>query len=71
MFLRKNERDISDEEFEEILLPHYKMVDDFMEGYVIPEVIAFYLASGYYGSCMRKVTGYTLIQLWQRHLIVK
>lgn len=52
MFLKSTDRDISDKEFEEILLPHYKVVSRFLEEYVIPEVIAFYLASGFYGSCV-------------------
>ena len=30
----------------------YDKVNQFVEEYIMPEVIAFYLATGYYGSCM-------------------
>ncbi len=52
MFIRNTDKDIRDEEFEAIISSHYDNVKHYMISYVIPETIAFYLATGYYGSCM-------------------
>lgn len=52
MFLKNRVNDISDDEFELIISPHGDKVNQFVEEYIMPEVIAFYLATGYYGSCM-------------------
>ncbi len=52
MFLKSGVNDISDDEFNLIISPHGDKVNQFVEEYIMPEVIAFYLATGYYGSCM-------------------
>lgn len=39
--------DITDKEFEKILLPFYDNYNEYMIHYVIPDTIAFYLANGY------------------------
>lgn len=52
MFLKSGVNDISDDEFEMIISQHGDIVNQFVEEYIMPEVIAFYLATGYYGSCM-------------------
>lgn len=39
--------DITDEEFERIYLPFYNNVNDYLNNYVIPDLVAFYLANGY------------------------
>ena len=52
MFLKSGVNDISDDEFELIISQHGDIVNQFVEEYIMPEVIAFYLATGYYGSCM-------------------
>lgn len=54
MFLKSGINDISDDEFNMIISPHGDKVNQFIEEYVMPDVIAFYLATGYYGSCMYK-----------------
>ena len=36
--------DITDKEFEEIYLPFYNNVNDYLNDYVIPDLVAFYLA---------------------------
>ena len=52
MFLKSGVNDISDDEFELIISPHGDKVNQFIEEYIMPEVIAFYLATGYYENCM-------------------
>lgn len=52
MFLKSGVNDISDDEFELIISPHGDKVNQFIEEYIMTEVIAFYLATGYYGNCM-------------------
>ena len=47
MFLVEDGKDISDEEFEELYKPHSDVVHQFMVNHTIPELIAFYLSSGY------------------------
>ena len=44
--------DISDKEFEEILLPFYNNYNEYLIKFVIPEAIAFYLANGYIRNCL-------------------
>lgn len=43
----KGKEDITDKEFEEILLPFYDNYSEYLINYVIPDTIAFYLANGY------------------------
>ena len=43
--------DITDKEFEEIYLPFYNNVNDYLNNYVIPDLVAFYLANGYSRHC--------------------
>ena len=52
MFLRKTDIDISDEEFDRIIEPHHKKVEEYLEEYIIPEMVAYYIATGYYDSSM-------------------
>lgn len=52
MFLKSGVNDISDDEFELIISQHGDKVNQFIEEYIMTEVIAFYLATGYYGNCM-------------------
>ena len=44
--------DITDKEFEEIYLPFYNNVNDYLNNYVIPDLVAFYLANGYRRHCL-------------------
>ena len=52
MFLKHSEEDISDYEFQQIIEPHHNQFDRYFEEYVIPESIAYFLATGYYTSSM-------------------
>ena len=44
--------DITNKEFEEIYLPLYNNVNDYLNKYVIPDLVAFYLANGYSRHCL-------------------
>ena len=39
--------DITDKEFEKIYLPFYNNINDYLNNYVIPDLVAFYLANAY------------------------
>ena len=47
MFRISTGEDVTDEEFELYLLPHLNRYDAFMKEYIIPEMCAFYIVSGY------------------------
>ena len=51
----KNE-DISDKELEKVINPFFETYDEFIETYVIPEVIAYYIANLFYRRAIRKCT---------------
>lgn len=48
----KGKEDITDKEFEEILLPFYNNYNEYVIKFVIPDAIAFYLANGYSRNCL-------------------
>lgn len=48
----KGKEDITDKEFEEILLPFYNNYNEFLLNFVIPDTIAFYLANGHSRNCL-------------------
>lgn len=48
----KGKEDITDKEFEEILLPFYNNYNEYLIKFVIPEAVAFYLANGYSRNCL-------------------
>lgn len=48
--------DISDEELEKIIDPFYDKYYEFIITYVMPETIAFYIASSYSRNAMREAT---------------
>ena len=54
MIRKTTNGDISDEEFEAILKPFLGNYDEFIESYVMPEVIAYYIANSYYRNAMYK-----------------
>ena len=45
-------RDITDKEFEKIYLPFYNNVNNYLNNYVIPDLVAFYLANAYSRHCL-------------------
>ena len=48
----KVKEDITDKEFEEIILPFYNNYNEYLIKFVIPDAIAFYLANGYNRNCL-------------------
>ena len=48
--------DVYDEECEKVIDPFYDNYDSYLEEYVIPEVIAFYIASSFYRNAMWEAT---------------
>ena len=55
--LRKcTDENISDEECEKVIDPFYSNYNSYLEEYVIPEIIAFYIASSFYRNAMWKAT---------------
>ena len=55
--LRKcTDEDISDEECKNVIDPFYDNFDEYVITYVMPEVIAFYIASSYYRNAMWEAT---------------
>ena len=58
MIRKCTDEDISNEEIEKIIDPFYKNFDDYIIMYVMPEVIAFYIASSYSRNAMWKATFY-------------
>ena len=55
--LRKcTDEDISDEECEKIIDPFYDNYHTFVEEYIIPDVIAYYLANSFYHNAMWEAT---------------
>ena len=58
MLRKSTDEDISDEELETIINPFYDNYHDYVEEYVMPEVIAFYIASSFYRNAMWEATFY-------------
>ena len=53
--------DITDEEFEKIYLPFYNNVNNYLNNYVIPDVVAFYIADNFYKKILSKAPLYNHI----------
>ena len=56
MLRKSTDEDISDEECEKVINPFYDNYHTFVEEYVMPEVIAFYIASSFYRNAMWEAT---------------
>ena len=54
MFRKTVNGDISDEDFKKILIPFNDNYNEFLENYIMPEVIAFYIANSFYRDAMWK-----------------
>ena len=48
----KGKEDITDKEFEEILLQFYNNYNEYVIKFVISDAVAFYLANGYSRNCL-------------------
>lgn len=57
--LRKcTDEDISDEECKNVIDPFYDNIDEYVVTYIVPELIAFYIASFFYRNAMWEATFY-------------
>lgn len=54
MFRKTVNGDITDEDFKKILIPFNDNYDEFLEDYIMTEVIAFYIANSFYRDAMWK-----------------
>ena len=54
MFRKTVNGDITDEDLKKILIPFNDTYDEFLENYIMPEVIAFYIANSFYRDAMWK-----------------
>lgn len=52
MLRKPTEEDISDEICEKVINPFYDNYYTFVEEYILPEVIAYYLANSFYRNAM-------------------
>lgn len=48
----KGKEDITDKEFEKILLPFYNNYNEYLIRFIIPEAVAFYLTNAYSRNCL-------------------
>ena len=58
MIRKCTDEDISDEELEKVINPFYDNYYEYIITYVMPEVIAFYIASSYSRNAMWEATFY-------------
>ena len=58
MIRKCTDEDISDEELEKVINPFYDNYHEYIITYVMPEVIAFYIASFYSRNAMWEATFY-------------
>lgn len=56
MIRPSTDEDITDEEFEKVLKPFIDNYDEFIVNYIMPEVIAYYMANAYYRNAMYETT---------------
>lgn len=47
MFHKCTDEDITPEEIEKYIAPHRELTEEFLEEFIMPEYIAFYIASGF------------------------
>ena len=50
--MMKGKQDITDEEFEEVLLPFFNNYSEYIIKFLMPDAIAFYIANGYFRHCL-------------------
>ena len=56
MLRKSTDEDISDEECKKVIDPFYNNFDEYVVTYIMPEVIAFYIASSFYRNAMWEAT---------------
>ena len=58
MLKKSTDEDISDEKYEKVINSFYDNYHTFVEEYIMPEVIAYYLANSFYRDAMWEATFY-------------
>ena len=61
MIRKTTNSDINDEEFNAILKPFLDNYDKYIEIYIMPEVIAYYVANSYYRNAMYEGSFFTAL----------
>ena len=56
MLIKCTDEDISNEECKNVIDPFYDNFDEYVVTYIMPEVIAFYIASSFYRNAMWEAT---------------
>lgn len=56
MIRKTSNGDISDEKFNAILKPFLDNYDEYIESYIMPEVITYYIATSYYRNAMYEIS---------------
>ena len=56
MIRKTTNGDIIDEEFEKVLRAFLEYYDDYIYSYIIPKIIAYYIANSYYKNSMYEGT---------------
>jgi hypothetical protein len=49
---------MNDDEFNEFEMPHVNMCNNYLENYIIPDYVSFYIATGYYRNGLRENSFY-------------
>jgi hypothetical protein len=52
MFIKNGNNYICNSDFERLIEPHVRMIDEYLETYIIPEVVAYYLATGLFTTSL-------------------
>ena len=56
MIRPETDEDITDEEYIKVLKPFVDNYDEYLESYVLPELISYYIANAYYRNAMYETT---------------
>lgn len=54
MFKKNTDEDVSETEYNTVIKPHIDKVNSFHETYLVPEISAYYIATGYYNNALYK-----------------
>jgi len=52
MFKKNTDEDVSETEYNTVIKPHIDKVNSFHETYLVPEISAYYIATGYYNNAL-------------------
>lgn len=52
MFKKNTDEDVSETEYNTVIKPHIDKVNSFHETYLVPEISAYYIATGFYNNAL-------------------